>query len=96
MPQPCKNSGACQQVGTNGYFCTCTSLYNGTNCETYIGVSQTKFNIQKISKIVNFASVIKFPNFNENGTLLSLPSYYFAQNKAWTIIPNIYIYSLVW
>ena len=30
---PCKNNGTCNDAGSLGYFCNCTSDYSGVNCE---------------------------------------------------------------
>ena len=36
-PNPCENSGTCQQIGINGdYRCTCSPGYTGVDCQSMI------------------------------------------------------------
>lgn len=36
LPNPCLNGGTCNQVGSLGYLCQCTSTCFGNNCSTCI------------------------------------------------------------
>ena len=35
-PNPCLNSGTCQQIGQTGYQCTCPQGFSGQNCQSML------------------------------------------------------------
>ena len=56
LSSPCQN-GSCTD-GVNGYWCNCTSGYNGTNCETGKTSSILRCTLLLIMQKISFLFII--------------------------------------